>query len=167
METFQTIIVMLAFGTFILALLNEIALEAYQYAADSVGKKFAAAIEQEATAAGQLLAFFHVYADVVNNPPFIGGCPLQNTAVESDDTHPALRQSAQQSLHNTLEMMKRIIEEGIRQGEFKAGIDSDALATFTLSLLEGGILLCNLEGSNRHMTMNMASLAAHLRQYCC
>lgn len=37
--------------------------------------------------------------------------------------------------------MKRIIEEGIQRGEFKKNLDAEALVTFVLSLLEGGIML--------------------------
>lgn len=144
---------------------DEIALEAYQHAVGIVGNKFTEAMNEETSAAGRLLAFFHVYADVVNNPPFIGGCPLQNTAVESDDSHPLLRERAQLSLSNTLAKMKTIIEEGIHQGEFKSDIDADAMATFTLSLLEGGIMLSKLEGSNRHMEMNTRNFEAFLLQY--
>ncbi|OCT13650.1 TetR family transcriptional regulator [Paenibacillus pectinilyticus] len=145
---------------------DEIALEAYNFAASTVGRKFNDAIGNETSAAGRLLAFFHVYEDVVDNPPFIGGCPLQNTAVESDDTHPSLRQRAQQGLISTLDRMKTIIHEGIQTGEFKDHIDVDALASFTLSLMEGGIMLSKLEGSNRHMAMNIASFTSYL-QSCC
>ncbi|MGF7029553.1 AcrR family transcriptional regulator [Paenibacillus mucilaginosus] len=145
---------------------DEIALEAYNYAAGIVGRKFSEALAEEETAAGRLLAFFRVYEDVVNHPPFTGGCPLQNTAVESDDTHPLLRERAEQGLHSTLDLMKDIIREGIRSGEFKPELDADALASFTFSLLEGGIMLSKLEGSNRHMKMNMASFASYLEGRC-
>ncbi|MNY73426.1 hypothetical protein D3C86_2122160 [compost metagenome] len=63
-------------------------------------------------------------------------------------------------------MMKQIIYEGIRTGEFKEDVDPDTLASFALSLLEGGILLSKLEGSNRHMQMNMASFSSFLQQCC-
>ncbi|MBP1964339.1 TetR/AcrR family transcriptional regulator [Paenibacillus aceris] len=145
---------------------DEIALEAYNYAASIVGGKFSEAIGKEESAADQLLAFFRVYEDVVDNPPFIGGCPLQNTAVESDDTHPAMRQRAQRGLYSTIDTMKSIISEGIRKGEFKDSLDVDALASFAFSLLEGGIMLSKLEGSNRHMQMNIASFSCYLQQCC-
>ncbi|WP_166246343.1 TetR/AcrR family transcriptional regulator [Paenibacillus turpanensis] len=145
---------------------DEIALEAYEYAAGVVGAKFSEALSKEETAVGQLLAFFRVYEDVVNNPPFIGGCPMQNTAVESDDTHPLLRERAQLGLRSTLDKMKHIIDEGIREGEFKEELDVDALASFALSLLEGGIMLSKLEGNNRHMEMNTLSFSAYLRECC-
>jgi len=145
---------------------DEIAIEAYNYAASIVGSKFFDAISKEKSAAGKLLAFFHVYEDVVNNPPFIGGCPLQNTAVESDDTHPELRHRAQQGLQGTLVIMMDIIEEGIRTGEFKGDLDVKALASFTFSLLEGGIMLSKLEGNNRHMKMNILNFSTYLK-HCC
>jgi len=145
---------------------DEIALEAYNYSSSVVGRRFSEAVGKEASAANRLLAFFRVYEDVVNNPPFIGGCPLQNTAVECDDTHPALRRRAEQSLHDILDMMKRIIHEGIQKGEFRENLDADALASFALSLLEGGIMLSKLEGNNRHMQMNMASFSSYLHKCC-
>ncbi|KOY17826.1 TetR/AcrR family transcriptional regulator [Paenibacillus xylanivorans] len=145
---------------------DEIALEAYNYAASLVSGKFAEAVDQEQSASGRLLAFFRVYEDVVDNPPFIGGCPMQNTAVESVDTHAELYGRARQGLHTFLDMMKSIIRDGIKAGEFRGDLDSDALASFAFSLLEGGILLSKLDGDNKHMLMNTASFAFYL-QNCC
>lgn len=64
---------------------------------------------------------------------------MQNTAVESDDTHLELCGQARQGLHNFLDMMKSIIRDGIQAGEFKEDLDVDALASFAFSLLEGDI----------------------------
>ncbi|MNW44298.1 putative HTH-type transcriptional regulator YxaF [compost metagenome] len=145
---------------------DEIALEAYNYAASNVISKFAEAVDRGQSASGRLLAFFRVYEDVVGNPPFVGGCPMQNTAVESDDTHAELRDRARQGLHNHLDMIKSIILNGINSGEFKEDLNADALASFAFSLLEGGILLSKLDGDNKHMQMNTASFAFYL-QNCC
>ncbi|MGG1554228.1 TetR/AcrR family transcriptional regulator [Paenibacillus ferrarius] len=145
---------------------DEIALEAYNYAASLVSRKFSEAVDKEQSASGKLIAFFRVYADVVNDPPFIGGCPMQNTAVESDDTHSELCSRARQGLHTFLDMMKGIIRDGIKAGEFREDLDSDALASFAFSLLEGGILLSKLDGDNKHMKMNTASFSIYLQQCC-
>jgi len=145
---------------------DEIAIEAYNYAASIVDGQFKQAIAAKESASDKLLAFFRVYDRVVEAPPFIGGCPLLNMAIESDDGHPVLRQRAQQGLTGTLNSMKAIIQEGVQSGEFKADLDIDALATFTLSTLEGGIMLSKLEGNNRHMLMNIESFSAYLKQVC-
>ncbi|MFF2481648.1 TetR/AcrR family transcriptional regulator [Paenibacillus sp. NPDC058071] len=145
---------------------DEIALESYNYAAGMVSSKFFEAIEQEQSASGRLIAFFRVYENVVDNPPFIGGCPMQNTAVESDDTHTMLRDRARQGLHTSLELMSSIIRDGIHAGEFKEDVDPDALASFAFSLLEGGILLSKLDRDNKHMQMNIATFSSYLQQCC-
>ncbi|MEK3916221.1 TetR family transcriptional regulator C-terminal domain-containing protein [Paenibacillus sp. FSL H7-0331] len=111
-------------GASIVASKDEIALEAYNYAASLVTRKFSEAVDQEQSASGRLIAFFRVYEDVVNDPPFIGGCPMQNTAVESDDTHAELYGRARQGLHTFLDMMKSIIRDGIKAGEFRGDLDS-------------------------------------------
>jgi len=145
---------------------DEIALEAYNYAAGLINRKFIEAVDQEQSASGRLLAFFRVYEDVVDNPPFIGGCPMQNTAVECDDTHLGLRDRARQGMHIALDMMKGIICDGIKAEEFKADLDPDAVASFAFSLLEGGILLSKLDGDNKHMLMNITSFSTYLQQCC-
>lgn len=145
---------------------DEIAVEAFNYACQVVGGKIGEAIQQGNTSYDKLMAHFRVYEHVAESPPFIGGCPLLNTAVESDDSHPLLRSKAQESSRRTLETIKEIVEQGKASGEFKKNVDAEAVATFTLSLLEGGIMLSKLEGSNRHMQLNMQSYSSYLKQFC-
>lgn len=145
---------------------DEIALEAHNYAGSVVGKKIKYAVNQQETAFGKLLAYLRVYENVVEAPPFIGGCPLLNLATESDDGHPILRQRAQQGLEGTLDAMKAIISQGVQSGEFKTDLDIEALATFTLSIMEGGVMMSKLEGDNRHIRMNIESFTAYLKGVC-
>lgn len=145
---------------------DEIALEAYNYAGRVVGEQFQAAVTDQETASGKLLAYLYVYENVVEAPPFIGGCPLLNVAVESDDAHPILRENAQQGLKATLDNIKEIITEGIQSGEFKPTLDADALATFVLSMMEGGVMMSKLEGDNRHIRMNIDSVSTYLKEVC-
>jgi len=141
---------------------DEIAIEAYNYAGGVVGDVIAEAMARETTASGKLLVFLKVYANVVEDPPFIGGCPLLNLATEADDSHPVLRERGRLGMNRTLDRMKEIIGEGVRSGEFRANVDADALATFVLSVMEGGIMMSKLEGDNRHVRMNIESLSAYL-----
>ena len=48
-----------------------------------------------------------------------GGCPLMNTAIDSDDGNPALRQFAAEGLKNWKARLCLIIEDGLRDGEIK------------------------------------------------
>jgi AcrR family transcriptional regulator len=144
---------------------DDIALEAYDYAVGIVNQKFIEAVSEQQSAIDKILAILRVYEQVVEHPPFIGGCPVLNTAIESDDTHPELRKKAQQSLERMLQYIKGILYQGIQDGELKPNIDIDALATFIFSTLEGGIMLSKLEGNNRHMQFNIESLSKYLEQF--
>ena len=50
-----------------------------------------------------------------------GGCPLLNTAIESDDGNAELRRKARQALRSWLDRLKSIVEEGQRKGEIRSG----------------------------------------------
>jgi TetR/AcrR family transcriptional repressor of nem operon len=77
-----------------------------------------------------------------------------------------LREKAKQGLESTLNSIKDIIHQGIRSGEFRSSINVDALAAFTFSLLEGGIMISKLEGNNQTMLLNIDTFSNHLKQCC-
>ena len=74
-----------------------------------------------------------------------GGCPLLNTAIDSDDGNPQLRAKARQALSSLLDRLQSIAEEGRRQGEVRANVDSAKLATLIASTLEGSIMVSRLQ----------------------
>ena len=47
-----------------------------------------------------LLDFFAPVRAYLDDPSVPGGCPILNTAVEADDTYPALRERAQAAMTN-------------------------------------------------------------------
>src|SRR5260370_15162762 len=66
-----------------------------------------------------------------------GGCPLLNTAIDSDDGNPQLRATARQALGSWLDRLQSIAEEGKRRGEVRSDVNSAQLATLIASTLEG------------------------------
>src|SRR6266700_4366293 len=65
-----------------------------------------------------------------------GGCPLLNTAIDSDDGNPQLRARARRALSSWLERLRSIAEEGRRRSEIRSDVDSAELATLVVSMLE-------------------------------
>lgn len=57
-----------------------------------------------------------------------GGCPPLNTAIDSDDGNPRLREKARRALNSWLDRLRSIIEEGQRRGEIRLDVDSSKLA---------------------------------------
>jgi len=74
-----------------------------------------------------------------------GGCPLLNTAIDSDDRNPQLRARARRALGSWRERLRSIAEEGRRHGEIRSDIDSAELATLIISALEGSLMVSRLE----------------------
>jgi len=74
-----------------------------------------------------------------------GGCPLLNTAIDSDDGNPQLRAKARRALSSWLDRLRSIADEGRRRGEVRSGVDSAKLATLIASTLEGSLMVSRLQ----------------------
>jgi TetR/AcrR family transcriptional regulator, transcriptional repressor for nem operon len=74
-----------------------------------------------------------------------GGCPLLNTAIDSDDGNPQLRAKARRALRLWLNRLQSIAEEGKSKGEVRSEVDSARLATLIASTLEGSLMLSRLQ----------------------
>src|SRR6201993_4466669 len=68
-----------------------------------------------------------------------GGCPLLNTAIDSDDGNPRLRGKARQALHSWLGRLESVVEEGQRKGEIRSAVRAAELATLIVTTLEGSL----------------------------
>jgi TetR/AcrR family transcriptional repressor of nem operon len=74
-----------------------------------------------------------------------GGCPLLNTATDSDDGNPQLRAKARRALRAWLDRMQSITDEGRKRSEVRSDVDSGELATLIVSTLEGSLILSRLQ----------------------
>ena len=92
--------------------------------------------------------------------PIKGGCPLMNTAIEADDTHPELRRLAKDALHEWKSGLAQIVEDGIRNGEISGNVRSERVANVIVATLEGALMISRLEGSGQAMLDAVASLEA-------
>jgi hypothetical protein len=101
----------------------------------------------------------------VNNPPIKGGCPLLNTAVESDDTFPILRDKALAAYEEMLSLVQGILKHGISVGEFRSDIDVDSIASFIVSSLEGSVMASRLSRDSNHVGFVMQQLRILLNTY--
>jgi TetR/AcrR family transcriptional repressor of nem operon len=91
-----------------------------------------------------------------------GGCPLLNTAVDSDDGNPKLRAKARQALSSWLHRLEAIVEEGKRQGEVCSDVNSAELAMLIVSTLEGSIMIRRLQKKGGPLDLACHHLEEHL-----
>jgi hypothetical protein len=88
----------------------------------------------------------------------MGGCPVLNTAVEADDTHPLLKKKANEAFLAWKDRLTLLIEEGIRAKEFKASIDPEQIALTIIAMIEGGIMIAKLSGKPAYRNAIMLSM---------
>ena len=74
-----------------------------------------------------------------------GGCPLLNTAIDSDDGNLPLRNLARRALDKWLDRLTAIAAQGQKRGEIRRQVDSAKLATLIVSTLEGSLMLSRLQ----------------------
>ena len=91
-----------------------------------------------------------------------GGCPLLNTAVDSDDGNPQLRAKARKALNSWLDRMESIAKEGKRRGEIRFEIDSRELATLIAGTLEGSHMVSRLQKKDEPRDLAVRHLEDYL-----
>jgi TetR/AcrR family transcriptional regulator, transcriptional repressor for nem operon len=141
---------------------EELALEAFDYAAAVMGERFRSALEGREGAIQRLFAVVDVLGGLAEDPPVAGGCPVLNTAVESDDAHPALKARAAQAATDWLRLIGSIVKEGVGSGELGPGTDPRATASLVVATLEGALMLSKLHDDPAHMHRAVDHLKRHL-----
>jgi AcrR family transcriptional regulator len=139
---------------------ESLALEAFDHNTDIVAERIRAALDGKAGAVERLQAVIAAFRTFVERPPFAGGCPLLNTATESDDTHPVLRDRARARMTELLDgTVGRIVKRGVDSGQLRSDVDAKQTATVIVAALEGAIMLSRLYDSPGPMRRTATHLA--------
>lgn len=107
----------------------------------------------------------HLIANFVERRSSVpGGCPLLNTAVESDDGSPILRERARKALSRWQDLLVSVINEGIKRREIRSGIDPERLAMIIISSLEGAMMISRLERKSDALLAAQSHLDSYLER---
>ena len=90
-----------------------------------------------------------------------GGCPLLNTAIDTDDGNSVLRERARKALRGWRSYVVSMISAGIKAREIRPKIDARKLATLIISSLEGAVMVHRLERNEDALR----AVRAHLDNY--
>ncbi|MBN1760210.1 MAG: TetR/AcrR family transcriptional regulator [Chitinispirillaceae bacterium] len=130
---------------------DEIALAAFEYNLRQITQEFSVGMEKAATTLDKLLVYPRTYRAIYKRIMDSGGCPILNTLVEADDTHPALKAAALAALQRWKQALVRLINEGIQKKELIQSLDAEKVAENMLSLFEGGGILAKATGKDSYM----------------
>jgi TetR/AcrR family transcriptional repressor of nem operon len=123
---------------------DALALAAFDYAAGIVRQRAITAVASKAHAVDALLAVVEMFRGYAVAPPLPGGCPILNTAIESDDGHPLLRARAQAALCELYDLLRSTAERGVARGELRPEVDPARLATLIIATMEGAVMMSRL-----------------------
>jgi len=141
---------------------DEIAFAAFDYASQLVSTRLIAAVKgAERNAIAKLEAVVQAFTMYAEEPPLKGGCPIQNAAVESDYSNPALRSQAREAMESLRALLRHVIDEGIKRRQIKPSVSSDYVATVIIASVEGGIMLSALYRDRQHLDR----VIYHVRQF--
>ena len=138
---------------------QELAAEAFDYAWAEAVKARRHDLESVENSVDKLKQYVANFVERRGTVP--GGCPLLNTAMDSDDGNPVLRTRARRALQNWQSFLGSIVEAGIENGEIRREVSKTKLANLIIATLEGAVMIGRLE-------QNLDALReaqAHLNSY--
>lgn len=144
---------------------EELATEAFRYALQNAVKVRIDGLDPALSPLDQLR--FVVRRFVEQPSPVPGGCPLMNTAIDSDDGNPKLRALALEGLKDWKARLCRIVSEGIRRKEIKQSVEPRRVANTIVAALEGALMICRLEGTRTALRDAQESLDRLLSGIAC
>jgi len=93
-----------------------------------------------------------------------GGCPLLNTAIDSDDGNAILRAKARKAMKQWLDRLRTFAEQGIARSEIKPDVEPEKLATLIVGTLEGALMVGRLNRTDEPLQTAQRHLEAYLEQ---
>ena len=120
---------------------DEIALAAFDYNVKALYGLFIQTIKKEKDAATKLYAVLGLHKTIMYHHSLSGGCPILNTSIEVDDTHPKLKMKVIEALDDWRGAIIRIIKKGQDKGQIKPEIKAEKYANIFMALIEGAMMM--------------------------
>jgi TetR/AcrR family transcriptional repressor of nem operon len=129
---------------------EEVALAAFEHNWKCVQTAMHAEMDKRKTNKEKLLVLAGVFGNLQSHVFPAGGCPLLNTAVEADDTHPGLRDKAAAAFNGWKKQIVGLIKSGVAAKEFRADVNAEQIALTLIAMIEGAIMISRLTGNAKH-----------------
>lgn len=144
---------------------EELAAEAYRYSAQQVVEARASSLDWTLSPLNLLRQYIQHFVE--HPSPIPGGCPIMNTAVDSDDGNPLLRGMVQESIKTWKKRIAEVVAEGIRHREIRKSTDPQQIANTVIAALEGALMISRIEGTRSALQDVRQSLEIILENIAC
>ncbi|MEM9006189.1 MAG: TetR/AcrR family transcriptional regulator [Cyanobacteria bacterium P01_F01_bin.86] len=130
---------------------DELAIAAFDFAVQRARQIHVQTLREQRGAIARLKGMAASFVNAFEEISAMGGCPLLNTAIKSDDAHPVLRERTQQAMDTWRNLIRRIVQKGIQAGDIRPEVNPDTVATILIATLEGALMLAKLYGDRTPM----------------
>lgn len=137
---------------------DEVALAAFDYNFECVVAYISNKMAAHESVIDKLLVYPDTYRNFLKLPILQSGCPINNTAAESDDTHPLLKERAAKALQWWRERLQYRIEKGIADRQIRPDVDVNEFVSVFISLIQGSVIQAKVTGKMAPLNTTMAFL---------
>lgn len=141
---------------------DEVALAAFDYNLKNVSSRIDADMNKQVSVKDKLLVYINIYQKFIDGSVSEGGCPVLNTAVDADDTHPELRGKVLKAVLGWKNKIAKLVETGISVKEINADHNPEQVALTIIAIIEGGIMISRLTNKPAHWNLIMDSLRKYI-----
>lgn len=141
---------------------DEVALAAFDYNLKNVSSRIDADMNKQVSVKDKLLVYINIYQKFIDGSVSEGGCPVLNTAVDADDTHPELREKVLKAVLGWKNKIAKLVEAGISAKEINADHNPEQVALTIIAIIEGGIMISRLTAKTAHWNLIMDSLKKYI-----
>lgn len=144
---------------------DEIATEAFDYNYNRVIKRFRKRLSEASTPLQKLYTVIDALASFVNDPVVKGGgCPIFNTAMDSTNTHPALKRKARLGIEGLVTYVEIKLREGIDAGVFRKDINVKHFASLLIMTMEGALVMSRVQDNDVSIKIASSFMKKHIEK---
>lgn len=125
---------------------DEVALAAFDYNFERVITFIKSKMDEHTSSIDKLLVYPETYRNFIKLPILQTGCPINNTAVESDDTHPLLKNKVAKAFAFWRERLENRVLIGIENNEIREDVDVNEFVSVLISLVQGSVIQVKVTG---------------------
>ena len=143
---------------------DEVALAAFDHNYSLVVSYLRKQIELRPNMIDRLLVYPETYRNFLELPILEAGCPILNTAIEADDTHPLLRAKAINALMFWKQAVIKSINTGIERKEIKDTTNANQFSFILMSIIEGAVMQAKVTGNSEVLKVTMDYLEKLIKE---
>jgi TetR/AcrR family transcriptional repressor of nem operon len=134
---------------------DDVALAAFDYNFERVITFIKSKMDEHTSSIDKLLVYPETYRNFTKLPILQTGCPINNTAVESDDTHPLLKDKVAKAFAFWRERLENRVLIGIENNEIREDVDVNEFVSVLISLIQGSVIQVKVTGKTAPLNATM------------